>query len=237
MNDKETALIVGVGPGLGTALGRRFASVGMRVALAARTAGSVDGLAADLAGIAGEGKAYACDASDETQVEALFERVVADFAVPDGVVFNAGAFVRKGILETEAEEFERCWRIGCLGGFLVGRAAARVMIGQGRGTILFTGATASLRGGANFHNLAVPKFGLRALAQSMARELQPQNIHVAHFVIDGGINRGPDDPRSNRGEDGLLEPDEIAKTYLHVHRQHRSSWTWEIELRPWGEKF
>ena len=129
MTDRETALVVGAGPGLGAALGRRFAGEGMRVALAARNAGSLEGLAADLGGNGGEGRAYACDVSDEAQVEALFERVIGDFAVPDVVVFNAGAFVRKGILETEAEEFERCWRIGCLGGFLVGRAAARAMVG------------------------------------------------------------------------------------------------------------
>ncbi len=238
MTDRETALIVGAGPGLGAALGRRFAGEGMRVALAARNAGSVEGLAADLGANGGEGLAYACDASDETQVEALFERVIGEIAVPDVVMFNAGAFVRKGILETEAEEFERCWRIGCLGGFLVGRAAARAMIARGRGSILFTGATASLRGGANFHNLAVPKFGLRALAQSMARELGPQGLHVAHVIIDGQIlSERHADLARERPEDGLLAPDAIAEAYLYLHRQHRSAWTQELDLRPWTEKF
>ncbi len=238
MTDRETALIVGAGPGLGAALGRRFAGEGMRVALAARNAGSVEGLAADLGANGGEGRAYACDASDEGEVEALFERVIGEIAVPDVVVFNAGAFVRKGIIETEAEEFERCWRIGCLGGFLVGRAAARAMIGRGRGSILFTGATASLRGGANFHNLAVPKFGLRALAQSMARELGPQGLHVAHVVIDGQIlSERHVDLAKERPEDGLLAPDAIAEAYLYLHRQHRSAWSHELDLRPWIEKF
>ncbi len=238
MTDRETALIVGAGPGLGAALGRRFAGEGMRVALAARNAESVEGLAADLGANGGEGRAYACDASDEGEVEALFERVIGEIAVPDVVVFNAGAFVRKGIIETEAEEFERCWRIGCLGGFLVGRAAARAMIGRGRGSILFTGATASLRGGANFHNLAVPKFGLRALAQSMARELGPQGLHVAHVVIDGQIlSERYADLAKERPEDGLLAPDAIAEAYLYLHRQHRSAWSHELDLRPWIEKF
>jgi len=147
------------------------------------------------------------------------------------------------VLETQREEFERCWRVTCLGGFLVGRAAARLMLareaGDGpRGTILFTGATASLRGGAMFHNLAVGKFGLRALAQSMARELQPKGIHVAHIVIDGQIaGERPGYRREERGADALLEPDAIAETYYQLHRQQRSAWTLELELRPWVEKF
>jgi NAD(P)-dependent dehydrogenase (short-subunit alcohol dehydrogenase family) len=145
-----------------------------------------------------------------------------------------------GILETPVEEFERCWRVGCLGGFLVGRAAARAMLarvegGGPGGTLLFTGATASLRGSARFHNLAVGKFGLRALAQSMARELQPRGIHVAHVVIDGQI-AGPGD-NQERSLAAMLDPDAIAESYYQLHRQPRSAWTLELDLRPWVEKF
>lgn len=192
---------------------------------------------------AGPRKAYACDTTDEKQVVQLFDSVASDFGEPDCVIFNAGAFVRKSILETESEEFERCWRIGYLGGFLVGREAAKRMLkDQGnkgpRGTILFTGATASLRGGALFHNLAVGKFGLRALAQSMARELGPQGIHVAHVVIDGQIRADREGYREDEwGPDSVLHPDAIAETYLQLYRQHRSAWSLEVDLRPWAEKF
>jgi NAD(P)-dependent dehydrogenase (short-subunit alcohol dehydrogenase family) len=157
------------------------------------------------------------------------------------VVYNAGAFVRKGVLDTSAEEFERCWRVGCLGGFLVGREAARAMLtrnAEHKGTIIFTGATASLRGGALFQNLAVGKFGLRALAQSMARELQPQGIHVAHVVIDGQIEgERPGYGAAQRGKDAVLAPAAIAETYYQLHLQPRSAWSHEVDLRPYVEKF
>lgn len=238
MAEGEVAVVVGVGPALGAALGACFAKAGMRVALAARdrdrVAAIVDGIDAPADAL----WSYACDASSEDQVEDLFARVGSEIGAPDVVVFNAGAFVRKGILETTAEEFERCWRIGCFGGFLVGRAAARVMAPRQSGTILFTGATAALRGGAGFHNLAVPKFGLRALSQSMAREFAPQGVHVAHVIIDGQIlSERHADLVKERPEDGLLDPAAIAANYLHLHRQHRSAWTQELDLRPWVEKF
>ncbi|HSF49060.1 MAG TPA: SDR family NAD(P)-dependent oxidoreductase, partial [Burkholderiales bacterium] len=186
----EIAVVVGVGPGLGSALARRFAQAGMSVAVAARHPDRLQSLAKDLGAGSGKSHVYSCDATDEQDVERLFAEVERNLGTPNLVVFNAGAFVHMGILETPVEEFERCWRVGCLGGFLVGRAAARAMLarierGGPGGTLLFTGATASLRGSARFHNLAVGKFGLRALAQSMARELQPRGIHVAHVVIDG----------------------------------------------------
>lgn len=235
MASSETALIVGVGPGLGAALGRAAAGEGMAVALVARRQDAVAAIARE---IGNQASPYACDATDEDAVEALFEKIGSDLGAPNLVVFNAGTFVPNGILETSAEEFERCWRIGCMAGFFVGRAAARAMREAGRGTIVFTGATASLRGGARFHNLAVGKFGLRALAQSMARELGPQNIHVAHVVIDGIIDT--ERARAYAGDkppDGLLSPDAIAAEYLHLHRQPRSAWTHELDLRPWCEKF
>jgi NAD(P)-dependent dehydrogenase (short-subunit alcohol dehydrogenase family) len=142
------------------------------------------------------------------------------------------------VVETDPADFERCWRIGCFAGFLVGKAAARAMLKQGQGTILFTGATASLRGSAGFVNLAAPKFTLRALAQSMARELGPQGIHVAHVIIDGQIrSERYQHLLTERGADSLLEPDAIADAYLALHRQQRSAWTLELDLRPWVEKF
>ena len=169
------------------------------------------------------------------------ERLFADSAAHgalDVAVFNAGTFERGNVADTDPADFERCWRVGCFGGFLVGRAAARQMLERGAGTILFTGATASLRGGAGFVNLAAPKFGLRAVAQSLARELGPQGIHVAHAIIDGQI-RSPryENLVAERGPDSLLEPTAIAAAYLAVHRQPPSAWTLELDLRPWVEKF
>lgn len=239
----ETAVVVGVGPGLGRALVERFAAAGMRVAAAARDGERVRRLVADLGQAPARVRAHACDATAEGDVEALFEAVGREWGRPHLVVFNAGTFVPGEVLETGAEEFERCWRVGCLGGFLVGQAAARAMTDgdatEGpKGTILFTGATASLRGGAGFANLAVGKFGLRALAQSMARELGPRGVHVAHVIVDGQI----DSPRyaelaKRRPPDGLLRPEAIAEAYYMLHRQHRSAWTQELDLRPWVEKF
>jgi NAD(P)-dependent dehydrogenase (short-subunit alcohol dehydrogenase family) len=243
MAEQEIAVVVGVGPGLGAALARRFAKAGMAVALGARTPGKLDALVKELKSLGGDGRAYGCDATSEREVDSLFGQVAADLGDPHLVVYNASAFVRKSVLETSAEEFERCWRVACLGGFLVGRAAAQRMLARAQsggagGTILFTGATASLRGGALFHNLAVGKFGLRALAQSMARELQGQGIHVAHIVIDGQIaGERTGYRREERGADALLEPDAIAEAYYQLHRQPRSAWTLELDLRPWVEKF
>jgi NAD(P)-dependent dehydrogenase (short-subunit alcohol dehydrogenase family) len=243
MDQPEVAIIVGVGPGLGCSLARRFARAEMHVAMAARDAGKLDAFAAECSGINHQGRAYSCDATDEQAVERLFSEVEAEFGPPDLVVYNAGAFLQRGLLETSVQEFERCWKIGCMGGFLVGRAAARVMLnrlertGPG-GTILFTGATASLRGSARFHLLAVPKFGLRALAQSMAREFQPKGIHVAHVVIDGRIaGRSAVQQTTREGVDDMLDPDAIAEAYYQLHRQPRSAWTFEVDLRPWLEKF
>jgi len=239
MKRNEVAVIVGAGPGLGCALARRFARAEMHVALAARHADRLDGFAAECSGIHHHARTYGCDATDEPSVDDLFRQVETEFGIPDLVVYNAGAFLQKGVLETTRKEFEHCWRVGCLGGFLVGRAALRAMLdrpegGPHRGTILFTGATASLRGSARFHNLAVGKFGLRALAQSMAREFQAQGIHVAHVVIDGRIRDGAG--AAGSAED-FLDPDAIAETYYQLHRQPRSAWSHEVDLRPWVERF
>jgi len=168
----------------------------------------------------------------------VFDSVDRDLGEPDIVVFNAGAFQKANVLDINPADFERCWRIGCLGGLLVGQAAARRMVKRGHGTIIFTGATAALRGSAGFANLAVPKFGLRALSQSMARELGAQGVHVGFVIIDGQI----ESERyrhlvDERGEDSLLAPDAIAELYLQLHRQPRSAWSHEIDVRPWSEKF
>ena len=244
MDNKNCAIVVGAGPGLGAALARRFARAEMNVVMAARSIARIEALASEFSGIVHRTVALACDATREDDVRRLFAQVAQEFGAPRLVVYNAGGFVRKGILDTTAEEFERCWRAGCLGGFLVGREAARAMLaapalGRHRGTILFTGATASLRGSANFHNLAVGKFGLRALAQSMAREFQPQGIHVAHAVIDGQIRNDarPGYTGAERGEDAVLEPAAIAEAYYQLHLQPPSAWTLEMELRPYCEKF
>ncbi|MDP2241742.1 MAG: SDR family NAD(P)-dependent oxidoreductase [Burkholderiales bacterium] len=234
---QETAVIVGTGPGLGAALARRFTRGGMNVAVASRNPDKLADLVAELAGKA---RAYACDATDERAVTTLFADVARDCGAPRLVVYNAGAFVRKGILDTTAEEFERCWKTACFGGFLVGREAVRTMLAAKKGgTVIFTGATASLRGGAMFHNLAVGKFGLRALAQSMAREFQPQGIHVAHVIIDGQIRNDtrPGYGAAERGKDAVLDPDAIAETYYQLHLQPPSAWTLELDLRPYVEKF
>ena len=232
---RASAVVVGVGPGLGAALVRAFANEGYTVVAAARSASALSDL-----NDRDESRrvvAIDCDATIQSDVERVFDAAQA-LGPAEVAIFNAGAFVRSSILDTEPAEFERCWRVGCLAGFLVGQAAARRMIPHGRGTILFTGATASLRGGASFVNLASPKFGLRAVAQSMARELGPKNIHVAHVIIDGQIrSERYAHLEGERGPDSLLDPDAIAAQYLALHRQHRSAWTHEIDLRPWSEKF
>ena len=238
---QQTAVVVGAGPGLGWSIALRFAQAGMRTIIAARDPGKLQALIAqsdDAIAPRARFEAHACDATVREDVTALFSRFEQDRVAPAVVVFNAGAFVPAGILDITPEEFERCWRIGCFGGFLVGQAAARLMTTRGEGTIIFTGATASLRGSAGFANLAVPKFGLRALAQSMARELGPRNVHVAHVVIDGQIRSERYRALAQeRGPDALLAPEAIAEAYYQLHLQPRSAWTHELDLRPWTEKF
>jgi len=231
----EAAVIVGVGPGLGWALVRRLVREGFATVACARDPKKLEPLAR------AEGiplRLETCDVTKAADVARVFAAVEREHGAPGLVVFNAGAYERGGILDLTPESFERCWRVGCLGGFHVGQAAARPMAAKGSGTILFTGATASLRGSAGFANLAVPKFGLRALAQSMARELHPKGVHVAHVIVDGQIeSEARRALAAERGPDSLLSPDAIAEAYWQLHRQPRSAWTHELDLRPWVEKF
>jgi len=229
----EKALIVGAGAGLSASLARRFAAEGMEIALAARKTGKLEALAEETGA-----KVYPCDAGERSDVAGLFRALDADMGTPDIVVYNPSYRVRGPFVEIDPEEVLKAVMVSCYGGFLVGQDAAIRMVEAGKGTILFTGASASVKGYKQSASFAMGKFGLRGLAQSMARELAPENIHVAHFVIDGGIRQGPDDARArDRGPDALLDPDAIARTYLDIHRQHRSAWTWEVELRPWVENF
>ena len=228
----ETALIVGAGSGLSAALARRFAKEGMQVALAARQPDKLDALCRETGA-----RSFRCDASQRTDVEALFAQLTAAIGAPDLVVYNPSFRSRGAISELDPEAVLKGLLVTCYGGFLVAQQAARAMLQRKHGSILLTGASASIKGYANSSSFAMGKFGLRGLAQSLARELAPQNIHVAHFVIDGGIRQVNDPRAAARGEDGMLEPDAIAENYLWVHRQHRSAWTWEVELRPWVEPF
>jgi NAD(P)-dependent dehydrogenase (short-subunit alcohol dehydrogenase family) len=233
MSAEESVLVAGVGSGLGIAVAMRFAREGHRVAMLARNGTRLAALAAQ----APERLvAMPCDVTDPVAVGAAFEEAEQRLGPLACAIFNAGAYRKGSILDIAPDDFEHCWRVGAFAGFLVGQAAARRMVPRGSGTILFTGATASLRGGANFANLASPKFALRALAQSMARELGPRGIHVAHVIIDGPIggSAGGDD---GRAPDSRLAPDAIAQAYLDLHRQHRSAWSQEIDLRPWVERF
>ena len=229
----ETALIVGVGSGLSASLARLFAREGMTVALAARNPDKLGALVQETGACA-----YGCDASDPASVAKLYEQVDKDLGGLDVAVYNASTHMRGPVAELDVDTVRNAIIVLCYGGFLVAQAAARRMLARGHGTILLTGASASVKGYAQSAPFAMGKFGLRGLAQSMARELAPKNIHVAHFVIDGSILTGAADSRAAaRGPDGMLSPDAIAETYLHVHRQHRSAWTWEVELRPWVENF
>ncbi|HZZ09549.1 MAG TPA: SDR family NAD(P)-dependent oxidoreductase [Paraburkholderia sp.] len=232
MSRTETALIVGAGKGLSASLARLFAAEGMQVALAARDTSKLTDLVDETGALA-----LKCDASRPDEVNALFDRVEATFGAPDLVVYNASGRYRAAVEDIEADQLVDALKITALGGFLVAQAAAIRMLKRGSGSILLTGATASIKGMPGSTPFAMGKFALRGMAQCMARELAPRQIHVAHFVIDGGIasSRPPSDTGSV--EDQWLDPDALAKEYLHVHRQHRSAWTWEIELRPWVEKF
>jgi NAD(P)-dependent dehydrogenase (short-subunit alcohol dehydrogenase family) len=227
----EAALIVGAGSGLSASLARLFAGEGLRVALAARNVEKLAPLCTETGA-----RAFACEATDGGQVAALFGAVEAASGAPDVVVYNASARARGPVAELVPADVQRAIMVSAYGGFLVAREAAARMLRRGHGAVLFTGASASVKGYPLSAPFAMGKFALRGLAQSMARELAPQGIHVAHFVIDGAIrNPGRTEPPDK--PDSMLDPNAIAATYLDVLRQPRSAWTWEVELRPWVERF
>ena len=233
MSKGEIAVIVGAGSGLSASLARKCAADGMSVALAARNTDKLSSLVAETGG-----RAYACDADEPADVKALFDAIAADMGVPHLAVYNASRRVRGPFVEVDAEDVRAALITSCFGGFLVGQAAAKRMLPEGRGTILFTGASAGMKGFPQSAAFAMGKFGLRGLAESMARELQPSNIHVAYINIDGGIlspQRAA--AAAERGADSMLDPDAIADTYLQLHHQHRSAWSFLVELRPWLERF
>ena len=229
--DMKTALIVGVGPGLSSSLARLFGRHGLQVAMASRDPDKLQKLAEETAGAT-----FACEATEPEEVAALFEVVIATQGVPDIVVYNASARARGPVTDLIPAEVARAISVSAYGGFLVAQQAARHMVARGSGAILLTGASASVKGYPNSSAFAMGKFALRGLAQSMARELSPKGVHVAHFIIDGGI-RSPTRPDPNDNPDSFLDPDAIAETYWQIANQPRSAWTWEIELRPWVEKF
>jgi NAD(P)-dependent dehydrogenase (short-subunit alcohol dehydrogenase family) len=229
-DSKPLALIVGAGSGLSASLARKCAAGGMRVALAARNAAKLESLMKETGA-----RAYACDATDAVQVANLFREIRE---TPELVVYNPSYRVRGPFLSLDAEEVRKTLLVTAFGGFLVAQEAVKRMLERGSGSLFFTGASASVKGYAESAPFAMGKFALRGLAQSLAREFGPKGIHVAHFVIDGGILRAGADARAaTRGEDGMLLPDAIAETFLNVHRQHRSAWSHEVDLRPWAERF
>lgn len=238
MSDSRVAAVVGVGPGLGLAVARRFARGGYALGLMARSEAKLAPMAAELAAEGHRALALATDATSAASVSASFAALSERLGAPEVLVYNAGAFQMGGVLELTPEKFEECWRANCMGGFLAAQSALPGMLARGKGTVIFTGATASLRGGARFSALAVGKFGLRALAQSMAREFGPKGVHVAHVVVDGMIDTAR--VRAMMGErpaGSALSPEALAETYWHLHEQPSSVWTLELDVRPAVEKF
>jgi NAD(P)-dependent dehydrogenase (short-subunit alcohol dehydrogenase family) len=242
MTDRKAILVIGAGDATGGAVARRFAREGYAACVTRRTADKLQPLVEQIRAEGGEAHAFGSDARKEDAMVSLFATIERDIAPIEVAVFNIGANVRFGITETTARVYQKVWEMACFSGFLMGREAARVMLPRGRGTIIFTGATASLRGREGFAAFASAKHALRALAQSMARELWPKNIHVAHTVIDGSIDTEwirTNFPESYAKKDrqGILSPDSIAEAYWQIHRQPRDAWSHETELRPWMENW
>ena len=231
MSAKRGALIVGAGPGLSASLARKLSQRGYAISLAARNPGKLEVLASGI-----DAALHGCDASRPDEVAALFDSVCAEAGVPEVVVFKASGRVRGPLTELDPAAVQQTIMVSAYAGFLVGQRAAQLMLPRGSGAILFTGASASVKGYAQSAPFAMGKFALRGLAQSMARELAPKGIHVAHVVVDGGI-RSAVRPDPEGAPDSMLDPDAIAETYCHLIEQPRSAWAWEIELRPWVEKF
>ena len=240
MPENKVALVIGAGDATGGAIARRFAREGFTACVTRRDADKLAPLVAQIKADGGKARPFGSDARKEEQMMALVESIERDVGPIEVAVFNIGANVRFPIRETTARVYFKVWEMGCFAGFLMGREVAKVMVPRGRGTILFTGATASVRGSSGFSAFSGAKHGLRALAQSMARELGPLGIHVAHPIIDGAIDTEfirtlfPE-RYALKDRDGILNPDAIAETYWHLHCQPRSAWTHEMDLRPWIE--
>lgn len=242
MSAQKAVLVVGAGDATGSAIARRFAREGYVACVARRSAARLEPLVAAIEGDGGQARAFGCDARDEAQVVAMVDTIEAEVGPIEAAVFNIGGNVHFGINETTARVYRKVWEMSAFAGFLTGREAARVMRARQRGTLIFTGATASIRGGAGFSAFSGAKFALRSLAQSMARELGPEGIHVAHTIIDGAIDT--DFIRDNfpdryalKDKGGILDPNHIADAYWQLHCQPRDTWTHELDLRPWMETF
>lgn len=237
---ERVALIIGAGDAIGSAIARKFARRGLTVCAARRNGDRLAPLLQELTAAGHRAHAFSCDARREEAISDLFAGIETDIGEIEVVVFNVGANVPMGILETDSRKFFKIWEMACFAGFLSGREAARYMTKRGRGTIIFTGATASLRGAAGFAAFASAKHGLRALAQSMARELGPKNIHVAHVVIDAAvdtqwISENLPEAAALKREDGIVVPDDLADNYVMLYDQPRNAWTFELDIRPWIE--
>jgi len=241
MPDKRSVLVVGAGDATGGAIARRFAREGLAAVVTRRELPALEPLLAQIRADGGEAHGFGSDARVEEEVVALFEKIETEIAPLDAVVFNIGANVNFPIRETTSRVYRKVWEMAAFAGFLAGREAAKVMVPRGRGTIIFTGATASIRGGPGFSAFSGAKFALRSLAQSMARELGPQGVHVAHTIIDGAIDTewiAKNFPQRHALKDqgGILNPEHIADAYWMLHAQPRDAWTHELDLRPWMEK-
>jgi NAD(P)-dependent dehydrogenase (short-subunit alcohol dehydrogenase family) len=237
---RKAALVIGAGDATGGAIARRFAREGFVACVTRRSADKLEPLVERIRAEGGEARGFGSDARKEDEVVALVERIEREIAPIEVAVFNIGANVRFTVTETTERVYRKVWEMGALAGFLVGREAAKAMLPRRRGSIFFTGATASLRGSAGFAAFAGAKHALRARAQSMARELGPQGIHVAHVVIDGAIDtafiaENFPERYALKASDGILDPEAIAENYWQLHRQQRSAWTHELDLRPWSE--
>ena len=228
----ESVLIVGAGSGLSTSLARLCNRNGMKVVLAARNIKKLDSLKEEI-----NAETLSCDAGDIQSVYSLFELIDKSIGTANLVIYNPSVRIKGSIIDLDAEETRSAINITCFGAFLVAQQAAKRMLSRGSGSIFFTGASAGVKGFANSSVFAMGKFGLRGLSQSLARELHPKNIHIGHFVIDGGIQSKNNITNQFLKKDNMLDPDAIARSYLEFHRQDRSAWAWEIELRPWVEKF
>jgi NAD(P)-dependent dehydrogenase (short-subunit alcohol dehydrogenase family) len=242
MNNKKVVLVVGAGDATGGAIAKRFAQEGFVACVTRRSADKLQPLVDAIKASGGDAHGFACDARKEEDVIALVEQIESEIGPIEAFVFNIGANVPCSILEETARKYFKIWEMACFSGFLNAREVAKRMAKRQRGTILFTGATAGLRGAAGFAAFAGAKHGIRALAQSMARELGPMNIHVAHVVVDGAIdtdfirNSFPE-KYATKEEDGILNPEHIAENYWYLHSQPRDAWTFELDLRPWNERW